>query len=128
MRIVAGVTGLHWVMGHRVNLGKAGGPRRIISVTERTVAALPGRLRMDIGRRFDVRRRRPVTHFTRHVGVTVAVVRLDNILMTHGAGFVPGVFDFARDVVVNRSCPVMAQFAKSLRNKIMTCRDQGDDE
>ena len=128
MRIVAGVTGLHWVMCHRIDLGKAGGPRRIVSVTERTVAALPRCLRMNIGGRLDVRLRRPVTHFTSHIGVTVAVVRLDDILMTHGAGFVPGVFDFARDVVVNRSCPVMAQFAKSLRNKIMTCRDQGDDE
>ena len=94
VRAVAADTRLQRVVNYRINLRKATGPRRVVTMTQWAIAPLFGRRKANLQRIFHVGRARAMAYLTAHAGVPAVAVSFQNIFVAHATGHAPGVLDF----------------------------------
>lgn len=131
MRIVACDAGLPWIMHRWQYLRETGGPRRIVTVAERTIGALARRGQGHLGRVFYMGRSRTVARLAGHTGMLRFGFAGDNIVVTVGAGLMSGIGQLVRCIVDHRLGPIMTVLAERIRDQKVpdkTEADEADDE
>jgi hypothetical protein len=94
------------------DLGKTGGPRRKILMTERTISSFSRSRKNATSRIFNVFCGRTVTHLTHHIPMIGHLHSSCDIIMTIYTHQMPDILDLMRCDLVNCRSPVVSVFSE----------------
>lgn len=120
VRAVAVNTRLPRIVNYRINLRKATGPGRVVTMTQRAIAPLIGRRKANLQGIFRVGRARSMAYLTGHAGVSAGAVSFQNIFVAHATGLASGVLDLVRGNGIYCCRSVMTDVAEGLGDQEMT--------